>query len=41
MTTIWDLLQDLACRDAAPVPVVVEGVQILSGRLPRHAAAAA
>ena len=29
MTTIWDLLQELACRDGAPVPVVVEGVQIL------------
>ena len=29
MTTIWDLLQEMACRDGATAPVVVEGVQIL------------
>jgi hypothetical protein len=29
MTTVWDLLQEMACRDGATAPVVVEGVQIL------------
>ena len=29
MSAIWDLLQELACRECVPAPVTVEGVQIL------------